>query len=83
MICLECGASVEKGTTANVTEIGDSLVIVRKVPCFKCSKCNEVTYSADIIQQLERIIESSKCVGLELSVIDYDKWIRGMGKGHK
>lgn len=73
MKCMKCGASAEKGVTTNVTDLGSCLVIIRNVPCFKCPECNEVIYTADVIQQLEEIIESTKKTMQEISVIDYSK----------
>ena len=73
MRCMKCGATTEKGFTTSVTDLGSCLVIVRKVPCFKCSECNEIIYTADVIHQLEKIINSAKEAMLEISVIDYSK----------
>ena len=55
MLCMECGAKAEKGFTTDVTDLGYCLVIVRNVPCYKCTECNEVIYMADVVKQLENI----------------------------
>ncbi|HJB00112.1 MAG TPA: YgiT-type zinc finger protein [Candidatus Mediterraneibacter merdavium] len=73
MRCLECGAITEKGVTTSVTDLENCLVIVRNVPCYKCTECNEILYTGDVVQQLEKIIESSKKLMQEISVIDYSK----------
>ena len=73
MKCMKCGATAQKGFTTSVTDLQDCLVIVRNVPCFKCSECNEIIYTGDIIQQLEEIIDSVKKVMQEISIIDYSK----------
>lgn len=73
MKCMKCGASVQKGVTTSVTDLQDCLVIVRNVPCFKCSECNEIIYTGNVIQQLEEIINSAKKVMQEISIIDYSK----------
>lgn len=36
MLCMECGANANKGYTTDVTDLGNCLVIVRNVPCYKC-----------------------------------------------
>ena len=36
MLCMNCGSNVEKGFTTDVTDLGNCLVIVRNVPCYKC-----------------------------------------------
>lgn len=73
MLCMECGATSEKGFTTDVTDLGNCLVIVRNVPCYKCTECSEITYTTDIIEHLEQIIESAKKLMQEISVIDYSK----------
>lgn len=73
MKCLECGATTEKGYTTSVTDLGDCLVIVRNVPCFKCTECNEIIYTGDVVQRLEKIAEEAKKIMQEISIVDYSK----------
>lgn len=71
MRCPECGAAAEKGFTTSVTDLGKCLIIVRNVPCYKCSECSEVIYTADVVQRLEEIIETAKKLMQQISIIDY------------
>ena len=71
MRCSECGAMAVKGLTTSVTVLGYCLVIVRYVPCFKCTVCNEIIYTGDAVQQLERIGETAKKLMQEIAGIDY------------
>jgi len=73
MRCIVCGAAAEKGLTTSVTDLGDCLIIVRNVPCYKCTECNEIIYSADVVQRLEKIIESARNLMQDISIIDYSK----------
>lgn len=73
MLCMECGAIAEKGYTTDVTDLGNCLVIIRNVPCYKCQECNEVIYTADVVQQLEKIVESAKKMLQDVTIIDYAK----------
>lgn len=73
MKCQVCGAATEKGLTTSVTDLGKCLIIVRNVPCYKCSECNEVIYTADVVQRLEKIIEAAKKLMQEVSIIDYSQ----------
>lgn len=72
MRCFECGAMAEKGLTTSVTDLGNCLVIVRNVPCYKCVECNEIFYTGDVVERLERIIDAAKKAMQEISVIDYN-----------
>lgn len=73
MRCMECGATAEKGYTTDVTDLGNGLVIVRNVPCYKCIECNEIIYTADVVEHLEKIVETAKELMQEVSIIDYSK----------
>lgn len=73
MTCFECGAMMEKGTTTSVTDLGDCLVIVRNVPCYKCTECDEIFYTGDVVERLEKIVDDAKRFVQEISVFDYSK----------
>lgn len=73
MKCIECGANAVKGTTTSVTDLGDCLIIVRNVPCYKCEECNEIIYTGDVLEHLQDIINAAKKLMQEISVIDYSK----------
>lgn len=73
MLCMNCGAKSEKGFTTSVTDLGGCLVIVRNVPCYKCTECNEITYIGDVVKKLEEIIVHAKKLMQEISIIDYSK----------
>jgi len=68
-----CGAKVEKGLTTSVTDLGKCLIIVRNVPCYKCAECSEIIYTGDVVQRLEKIIETAKKLMQEVSIIDYSR----------
>ena len=71
MNCISCGAKTEYGTTSDVTDLKKCLIIVRNIPCFKCTECNEEIYTGDVVLQLEKIIESVKQSMNEIAVFDY------------
>lgn len=73
MKCQVCGAAAQKGLTTSVTDLGGCLIIVRNVPCYKCSECSEIIYTADVVQHLETIIEAAKKLMQEVSIIDYSQ----------
>lgn len=73
MMCMECGSMAEKGYTTDVTDLGNCLVIVRNVPCYKCKECNEIIYTADVVERLEKIVKVAKSFMQEVSIVDYGK----------
>ena len=73
MLCVNCGSRAEKGFTTSVTDLGNCLIIIRNVPCYKCTQCNEVTYTGDVVKMIEEIIEHCRKMMQEVSIIDYSK----------
>ena len=73
MLCIKCETQTEKSTTTYVEDLGNCLVIVRNVPCYKCLECSEVTFTGDVVEKLEEIVETAKKFMQEISVIDYAK----------
>lgn len=71
MKCMNCLAKAEKGVTTSVTDLDHCLIIIRNVPCFKCSQCNEILYTGDVVEKLESIIKATRQLAQEISVIDY------------
>ncbi|MCI8379593.1 MAG: YgiT-type zinc finger protein [Lachnospiraceae bacterium] len=71
MVCMECGAIVKNGYTTSVTDLGNCLLIVRNVPCHKCTECNEIIYTGDVIKRLEQIAEQAEQFTQEISIVDY------------
>ena len=70
-MCINCGKKAEKGFTTDVTDLGTCLVIIRNVPCYKCSECNEIIYTGDVLKKLENIVASAKNIMQEISIIDF------------
>ena len=73
MKCMKCGRSAYKSTTTEAVELDFGLLIIRNIPCYKCSECDEIFYAGDVIQNLERITETVKNALQEMVVIDYSK----------
>jgi YgiT-type zinc finger domain-containing protein len=73
MKCISCGAETSLSTTTDVTDLGGCLVIIRNVPCHKCSECNETIYTADVVKHLETIITSAKTAVNDIAIVDYSQ----------
>lgn len=71
MKCMNCLSNVEASFTTSVTDLGHCLIIVRNVPCFKCTQCNEIMYTGDVVEKLERIIKTAQQLTQEISIIDF------------
>jgi len=72
MKCITCGAKTVAGTTSDVTDLQKSLIIVRNTPCHKCTECNEIIYTGDVIKKLDEIVRIVKQSMNEIAVFDYN-----------
>ena len=75
MKCISCGAEASIGTTTDVTDLGVCLVIVRNVPCYLCSECDEIIYTADIVKRLEAITSKAKSAVNEIAIVDFNNLV--------
>ena len=71
MVCMKCYTEAKKGFTTSVTDLGNCLLIVRNVPCYKCEECSEIIYTGDVVKRLEQIIEQAKQFTQEISIVNY------------
>lgn len=73
MMCMNCGAKAEKGFTTSVTDLGNCLVIVRNVPCYKCTECNEITYTGDVLKSLKILFHTLKSLCRKFQLLTTQK----------
>ena len=74
MKCLLCKAdSMEKSKSTYFAELKDCYVIIENVPCFKCSQCGEVVYSASVMEKIENILETAQKIASKIFIMDYTK----------
>ena len=71
MKCMTCGANTEKSITTYVKDLGKCIVIIRNVPCYKCTECNETIYTGDVLQKIDRIVDNLKNQMMEIAITDY------------
>ena len=73
MTCFLCKGDVEKSTTTYMTEYNGCYIIIKNVPCTKCTQCGEEFLNGVTLQKIERILESLKSMLTEIAVVDYNK----------
>lgn len=54
MTCFYCKGDMLDSTTTYVEDLGNCIIIIRNVPCSKCSQCGEVSYNGTVLKQLEK-----------------------------
>lgn len=73
MKCMKCGSESYESTTTEAIETEFGLLVIRNIPCFKCTECDEIFYNGDVVQKIERITESVKQLMQEITIIDFNK----------
>lgn len=73
MKCMKCGSKSYESTTTEAIETEFGLLVIRNIPCFKCTECDEIFYTGDVVQKIERITESVKQLMQEITIIDFNK----------
>ena len=71
MKCFFCKGQLENSTTTHMIELGRCIVIVRNVPCMKCSQCGEVSLTGAVVKRLEEIGAMLENTLTEIAVVNY------------
>lgn len=73
MTCFFCKGEMLPGTTTFMKDLDSCIIIIKNVPCNKCSQCGEVSYSGVTIKRIEEIIAGLKDNLAEIAVVYYSK----------
>ena len=73
MTCFACKVNVQKSTTTYMTESYGCYIIIKNVPCTKCTQCGEEYLNGVTLQKIESILTRLKNMLTEIAVIDYNK----------
>lgn len=69
--CFYCKGDIESSTTTYMTDYQGCYIIIKNVPCEKCSQCGEEYLNDETLEQIEKIIQKVKGMLTEIAVIDY------------
>ena len=58
-------------TTTDVTDLESSVIIIRGVPCHKCVQCGEVSFTLDVGERLEQIVDALRGSLTEIAIVQY------------
>jgi YgiT-type zinc finger domain-containing protein len=59
--------------TTHVVNYKGCVIVIKNVPCEECEQCGEKYYSDEVAKRLEEIVNITKNLMQEISVIDYLK----------
>lgn len=73
-MCVLCKCNiVKKSMTTHIVNYKGSIIVIKNVPCEECEQCGEVFYSDEVAEQLEKMVDITKQLLQEVSIIDYSK----------
>jgi len=71
MTCFYCKGTAESSTTKHFADLDTCVVIIKSVPCHKCTQCGEVIYDVTVGERIEQIVSNLKNSLTEIAVIQY------------
>ncbi|MCC8029454.1 MAG: type II toxin-antitoxin system MqsA family antitoxin [Lachnospiraceae bacterium] len=72
-MCVYCGGNVKNDVADYIEKIGNYIIVIKNVPCEKCSQCGEEYFSSTVARKIESILNSIQKISSEITVtiIDY------------
>lgn len=62
-----------KAKTTFTVEYKECIIVIKNVPCLECEICGEITFSDEVSEKLELLVNTAKKLMQDISVIDYCK----------
>lgn len=71
-MCFSCNGETKQVRTKFIVDLGPCVVIVKNVPAMVCQTCGETSYSDEVAQKLETIVEAVRnSVMTEVAIVEY------------
>lgn len=72
MKCLICkSGSMAKSKSTYFAQLENCYVIIENVPCYKCTQCGEVVYSASVKEKIDEILDKVQTIASKIFIMDY------------
>lgn len=69
--CHICKGIMKNDYNNYMVDLDGHFIIIKNVPCHKCSQCGEVSYSGEVVARIEEIVEKLKDALAEVAVVEY------------
>ncbi len=74
MNCFTCGSNhMIETSTIYVEKLKSGILIVKNVPCRKCSQCGEEFFSMATMKEIEKLSRQAEDIISEVMIIDYTR----------
>ena len=71
MTCFYCKGNVEPSTTTYMTDHCGCYIIIKNVPCERCTQCGEEYLDGTTLEKIEETVQKVKGMLTEIAVVDY------------
>lgn len=72
MRCMECGGDLIESKTVFTVQIGQSVIVIKNVPCFECQMCGYTEFSDEVSAKLEKMVAYIEKTAQEVAVLDFE-----------
>lgn len=73
MTCFMCKGTIVESTTTYMSEYNGCYIIIKNVPCKKCTQCGEEYLNSVTLKKIENIISHLRGLLTEIAIVDYSK----------
>lgn len=70
--CATCGHETAPGVCSESYDIGNTVLVVTGIPCYKCSACGEILFSGDTVARLEKIVATASGDIPGVAIVSFD-----------
>lgn len=75
MNCALCKGNLTKGEVNHIIDLGDGIIIIKKVPANICNQCGEYYVDTQTAIKLEEIVDELRKNRAEVLIINYDEMV--------
>ena len=69
--CFYCKENMADDLSNYMVDSNGHFIIIKNVPCHKCSQCGEVSYSGAVVARLEEIVAKLQETLTEVAIVEY------------
>ena len=69
--CFYCKGNMADDRSNYMVDLDGHFIIIKNVPCHKCSQCGEVSYSGEVVARLEEIVAKLQETLTEVAIVEY------------
>ena len=69
--CFFCKGEMTEDFSNYMVDLDGHFIIIKHVPCHKCTQCGEVSCSGEVVMRIEQIVEKLKEALTEVAIVEY------------